>query len=226
MRCPPRFTPALLLLSAASAFAGNDPGAVARALVQREHPWQGLPTDIRSEPLAAGSPFRTCATPLVAFLPPGVRVGTQTPVGVRCTAGSGWTLTIPVSARPQAEVLVAGRSLAPGQPLQVGDVTLARRDIGALGYGYLTELPREGRWKLRQGVTAGQPLTPQDLAPDALLKRGQTVTLRYRSEAIAILQRGEALTDAALGERVSVRNRESGRLVDGVVRGDATVDVN
>jgi len=104
-------------------------------------------------------------------------------------------------------------------------VETKRRDIAGLGYGYLTSLPTEGNWRVRQIVQAGQALTPNDLQPDTLIRRGQTVSLRVKLGDIEISQRGEALSDAPLRGRLQVRNRESGRVVDGLVVSESLVDV-
>lgn len=212
-------------LNPVSQAATPAPTVVAERFVAAHHPWQALETVVSADPLQAGSQFQQCAGPLEAFLPPGGRFGQRTTIGVRCVAAPGWVLYLPVTVNAFARVLVARQALAPNQPVQAAQVMQARQDIAALPFGYLTQLPTSGNWKVRQLLQAGQVLTPMDLVPDALIRRGQTVTLRIRVGAIEISQRGEALSDAPLDGRINVRNRESGRTVDGIVTADGVVDV-
>lgn len=221
---------ALAHMAQAAALPATDSGArdsaeVARRYVAARHPWQNLESVITVDSLADGSPFLRCSQAAEAFLPAGQSVGRRTSVGVRCAGQPAWTLYVPVSVQAYAEVLVLRRTLPPRAALSRDDVEPARRDIAALGYGYLDALPAAGNWRLRQAVTAGSALTPLDLEPDALVHRGQSVMLVNENGGIRISQRGEALADAALGARVAVRNRDSGRQLDGVVKSADVVEV-
>lgn len=203
----------------------RDSAEVARRYVAAHQPWQNLATVISVDSLADSSPFLRCSQAAEAFLPPGQSIGRRTSVGVRCAGQPSWTLYVPVSVQAYADVLVLRRTLPPRAPVTSADVEPARRDIAALGYGYLDTLPAAGNWRLRQAVTAGNALTPLDLEPDALVRRGQSLMLVNENGGIRISQRGEALADAALGARVAVRNRDSGRQLDGVVKSADVVEV-
>lgn len=218
-------TTLLLLLPATLAAAPRDARATAEAFVASRHPWQPLDTVVTADPLPEGGRFASCGKALEAFLPAGARVAQRTTIGVKCGDIDGWTLYLPVNVQAFAQVLVAKQALAPNQPVLPSQLEPSRRDIGGLSYGYLTRFPGEGNWKARQLIQAGQPLSPGDLVADALIRRGQTVTLRVKVGSIEISQRGEALSDAPLNGRVNVKNRESGRVVDGMVIGDGVVDV-
>lgn len=227
---------ALLTLPAAAVAAtpagpGNDAGTrdsaeAARRFVAAHHPWQNLETTITVDALADSSPFLRCSQPAEAFLPTGQSISRRTSVGVRCAGQPSWTLYIPVSIQAFAPVLVLRHSLPPRAAISEADVEIAQRDIAGLGYGYLEALPVAGNWRMRQMVAVGNVLTPLDIEPDALVHRGQSVTLLSENGSIRISQRGEVLADAALGARVAVRNRDSGRQLDGVVKSAELVEVH
>ena len=58
-----------------------------------------------------------------------------------------------------------------------------------------------------------------------LVTRGQQVTLEVGADTMNIRMAGEALDEAALGQRVRVRNLSSERVVEGVVRSAQVVEV-
>jgi flagella basal body P-ring formation protein FlgA len=69
-------------------------------------------------------------------------------------------------------------------------------------------------------------LTPAMLAAVPLVSRGQQVTLEAQTDGVHIRMGGEALAEAALGQRVRVKNLSSERVVEGVVRSDEVVEVS
>lgn len=81
------------------------------------------------------------------------------------------------------------------------------------------------------GMVAVKTLMPGKLIfPDFIRKAsavvpGQEVEVRFQRGALLISMRGEPLQEAGIGEPVSVRNRESGTIVSGIVQPDGTVMV-
>lgn len=69
-------------------------------------------------------------------------------------------------------------------------------------------------------LPAGTPLRQTDVRPAVLVRQGQLVTMTVgQGTAFTITVRLEALQDGRMGERVTLRNTESGRTVSGVVNG-------
>jgi flagella basal body P-ring formation protein FlgA len=63
------------------------------------------------------------------------------------------------------------------------------------------------------------------LAPELLVKRGSQVILRAGAGMFEVNVVGKALSDAAEGERVRVKNVKSQRIVEGYVMADGSVQV-
>jgi hypothetical protein len=57
------------------------------------------------------------------------------------------------------------------------------------------------------------------------IRRGQTVTLTVGDGQFAIRTRGTALMDGAVNQRIRVKNTQSGRIVEGIVRSREQVEV-
>lgn len=73
-------------------------------------------------------------------------------------------------------------------------------------------------------LPAGVPLRQTDIRPAVLVRQGQSVTMTVgQGTGFTVTVRLEALQDGRLGERVTLRNAESGRTVSGVVTGMNTV---
>lgn len=75
----------------------------------------------------------------------------------------------------------------------------------------------------RRTLPAGGPIPLDAVRPAYLVTRGQAVTLVYRLGVLTITASGLALQSAGDGERLAVRNSDSGRTVQGVVQADQTV---
>lgn len=186
---------------------------------------QGYRYEVTALPLDRRLRLAACDTALEAFMPPGGRIGGSSTVGVRCAGPSPWSLFVQVNARIYSEVAVAMRPLARGETLTAADVRLEERDITRLPSGFLTSLDEVVGMKARRPLATGHVIGRNAVEAPRLVRRGQIVTLVAGSGAVEIRATGKALSDAAAGERVRVRNERSDRVVEGVVANDGTVRV-
>lgn len=166
-----------------------------------------------------------CAEPLEAFLPRGGSLVGHVTVGVRCAAPKTWTLYVQATVRPMASVVVSGRALSRGVQLGAADVELQERDLSRLTGGYITELDRVIGMKLRRSVRAGLPLNESLLQAPLAIRRGERVSIVARSGELEVRMDGEATSDGAKGDVITVRNRSSKREVEGVVVAPGIVEI-
>lgn len=143
--------------------------------------------------------------------------GGRTTVGVRCPATPGWSLYVPVRTQIIADVVVLSAPVGRGTALSADTLRLDARDIASLSTGYLTTLADAEGKLLRRPVTIGTVLTPALLERPRLVHRGDRVRIRAADETLAVTSEGEALADAAEGDRLKVRNVHSGLVIEGVV---------
>ncbi len=171
--------------------------------------------------------LRLAACPVVpeTFSAPGSGLSAVASVGVRCPAAPGWSLYVPVEVEVLVDVVVLAAPAATGQTLTATDLRLEPANVARLGGGYLTRIDdAEGR-VLKRPVRPGTVLTAALLARPTLVRRGQRVELLAGGTALAVRTEGEALSDAAEGERVRVRNVRSRTVVEGIVMADGTVRI-
>lgn len=159
-----------------------------------------------------------CSLPLSAVP---ARPGT---VEIACSAPA-WRLYVPVRVRRSVPVLVARRVIAPNTAIGPDDVGVELRQVAGLTAPGLGD-PASAVGRLaRRMLTPGTVVTARDLAEPPVLRRGDAVTLIARGERIEVRVEGRALGTAAIGERVSVQNLGSRRIVQARALGPGQAEV-
>lgn len=200
----------------------EDPARLARLAEQwlsSRHPWQdpAHQVSLRAEAPDPRLQLARCREEPVLSLPPGQRIGARTLLQLQCAQqAGGWKLLLPVAIEARTEVLVASQALPAGTLLGERQVSRQWRDIAGLPQGYLAP-ERMGTVRARMTIPAGAIITAPATAALPRVLKGQYVSLEARLGGIAIAMAGEVLADAAIGERVRVRNRQSGKIIEGVV---------
>lgn len=166
-----------------------------------------------------------CDRDLQGFLRSGTEIQARTIVGVRCDGSKPWKLYVPVNVIVTTNVLVARHTLTRGQLLSADDLTVELRDVSRIRTGYLTQAEQVVGQRLKTQLIAGKMLTPSMIEIDAVIRRGQSVTLVVGTGKFSISMNGTALMDGALNQRIRVQNINSGRIVEGVVRSQEHVEI-
>ncbi len=166
-----------------------------------------------------------CGIPLQASQHPGTRLLGATSVNVRCEGATPWSIFVPVMIREKRTVVVATRSLAPGQQLQAEDVTTQAVWVSDATTPYLESTALAIGKQTQRLIPAGSPLPLQALRSPRAIRRGATVTLALERGPLAIRVGGVALQDGVLGERIQARNNSSRRVVEGILAENGVVQV-
>lgn len=117
-------------------------------------------------------------------------------------------------------VVVARTDLASGRVLEAGMLEARRVSNAPTGQQFFTQVPTPGAWELARNLNAGDAIGPADVRPALLVRRGEPVQLTVGSASgleLTVLM--EAQQDGRLGERISLRNPESGRQLPGIITG-------
>lgn len=166
-----------------------------------------------------------CARPLTARHTHQARASGPMSIEVRCEGDKPWALYVPVTVARYAEVVVASRALARGAPIAAADLSLERRRIDARHADYLVDPALAAGQLASRPIGHGQVLTRSLLERPRLVRRGDHVVLRSGARGIQVQVKGEALEDGALGERISVLNLRSERVIEGTVEATGSVVV-
>lgn len=167
-----------------------------------------------------------CSTAPTAFLSPGTKLQGKVSVGLRCMGEKPWTVYIPTQIKNFAQVVTAAHSLPRGTQISESDVISVRQDISQLRGDYFTQNNNVVGKILKRSMSAGQAFTARNVKPPLLVHRGDEVTILAIVGGLKVRVKGKALQDAALGQRVSVRNIQSKRIVQGTAVMPGTVSVH
>ena len=147
-------------------------------------------------------------------------------VGVRCNGASRWTVYVPVAVSSDVEVLVLKGAVQRGAHLTSDDVQLARRHMPGFASDAVTSLAALTGKHVRSSLAGGTALSFDMLASDAMIKRGQQVTLIASVGGIEVRAAGQALSELDANGRVRVQNLSSLRVVEGVAESGDRVRVS
>ncbi len=184
------------------------------------------PPRIRLGKLDSRLRLKACSEALsVGFTRPNFDHG-NTALTVRCPAKPFWKLHLPVQIDIFDDVAVAAKPLPKGQIIDDSAFRFEKRNIALLNHGYFARQDALFKLQAKRNLRRGDVLTPANLAPKLLVRSGQQVTLVLNFQGLEVKSSGKALHSARLGEVVRVRNSQSQKIVEGVVSGEALVEVS
>lgn len=197
--------------------------ATASAFIAKRNPWKAMNHRIEVDRLDPRTRLPKCESALTAYLPPGATVRRRTTVGVRCEGPKPWKIFVPVSIAAYTKVMVANRPIGPGTTISRDTVSWVERDVATLSYGYLPSLEGQGGLRARRSIAQGAVITANMVEANAIVHKGQRISLRSDSGPISVTMSGIALEDGAVNGRIAVRNLSSGRRLEGIVESSEVV---
>ena len=214
------------LLSAGSTLALSDTQIIALAEQQARRLAAQHGGDIRIKAGPVDSSRRPACQQAEAYNLPNSRSLGRTHVGVRCVAGSDWSILVPVQIAILSTYVETLRSLQAGSTVQADDVHLNTGDLGSLPSGTLLRLEDALGKTLRSSLGAGQALRHHQLLATPVIRQGQSVQVVFQGNGFAIRGEGKALNDAAPGDTARARmgtGRTGGRTVAGIAQEDGSI---
>jgi flagella basal body P-ring formation protein FlgA len=171
-----------------------------------------------ASPLAMDLPFASPDTIRVRCAQPAWQLYVRVSVPGRvASAGPGKAEPAPVQKR---QVLVAAVPLQRGMSLTAAHVRLAEVDTSGMPANVLEQVSQVLHAEVVRDVRPDTPLRSQDIRPTVLVKRGQMVLMSIgQAQGFQISARVEAMQDGRYGEQIKLKNRDSGRMLTGQVKG-------
>ena len=140
------------------------------------------------------------------------------------TAAAGNPISA-ISASPLAPpkmrpVVVVTADVMRGTALQESHLSVVEWPESQVNGRVYAEIKDAVNQELMRDLRPGMPVRPYDVRPVLMVKRGETVTLSIsQGPGVVISAQVEAMQDGKLGEQIRLKNRDSGRIVSGVVKG-------
>ncbi len=160
---------------------------------------------------------RTSSRPLRG--PSVVRVGFD--VGGRTER----TMSVTADVRIWRPVVVAGYMLQRGEEIELASCELAERDVTQVRGGYFTDMAAIQGLQARRTVGIGDIITEKHVEKIPVVRRGDAIRLIARAGRMSMSAVGEALQDGGIGDRIRVKNSDSGKVVYGQVLEDGAIQV-
>lgn len=166
-----------------------------------------------------------CKTPLDVSEPiQSKRHGARTLL-VKCMDSKPWQIYLSAKVDIAKPILVAMNTIAKGEVISVEMLALEKTNVAKLAGGYFTDPNLIIGKTVTMTLMPGSPITAKVIASPTLIKRGQMVEIVAVGNGIEVHHKGQALSDGALGDMVSVKNLTSKRSLEGQVAASGIVKI-
>lgn len=160
-----------------------------------------------------------------AFLSAGTRLQGKLTIGLRCSGPRPWTVYIPAHIKVFADVVTAAHPLRRGAEISQDDVITIRQELGQLHNDYFVNADDVVGKIIKQNINAGQAISAKRIKAPIVVRRGDAVSIIVTAGRLKVKMKGKALKDAAVGDRLTVRNGRSKRIVQGIAVASGVVSV-
>jgi flagellar basal body P-ring formation protein FlgA len=135
------------------------------------------------------------------------------------------TMTATVEMALHAEVAVAATDIAANQPVREKDVKIERTRLERSPASYFRDLAAFKAVQTVRPIMAGKPFMTDSIVAATVIKLGDPVRIEASTGRIKIVINGEARANGRIGERISVKNKDSGVIMQAIVVDQGLVKV-
>ena len=121
--------------------------------------------------------------------------------------------------------VVPKRIIYPGEEIQPGQLEVVEVTNPNIVKGFAEDISSVSGLVTKRTLLPGRVILTSALREPFAVSRGSTVQLVFDNGSLVIRASGTPLEDAAVGELIKVRNKDSGVIVAGTVMDDGTVHV-
>lgn len=121
--------------------------------------------------------------------------------------------------------VVPKRIIYPGEEIDAGQLEEVEVTNPNIVKGYAESIGAVSGLVSKRTLLPGRVILTSALREPFAVSRGTTIHLVFDNGSLVLRASGTPLQDAAVGEMVRVRNKDSGVIVSGTVMGDGTVHV-
>ena len=169
--------------------------------------------------------LRQCELPLEGFSSASAMRGGRVTVGVRCSGTSPWTLYVPVTISADVSVVQLRGPLPRGTILGENNLELVQQSMTTLPQNYLVTMEQAVGRELTRAVRGNAIATLNMLRIRELVSKGQEVVILAKGGKVEVRMAGIALEKGQQGQRINVKNSNSGRTVEAEIVNENTVRV-
>jgi flagella basal body P-ring formation protein FlgA len=134
-------------------------------------------------------------------------------------------LSITAQVEAFAPVVVAARDLPANVRLRQPDLAIEIRRLERPIQLYVLDATRMRGTSVKRTVARGAPLTMDLLLAEYVIQPGDNVRIVTKGDRLQIMAVGEARAAGRIGDRIQVKNKQSGLLLQAVVVDEGLVNV-
>lgn len=173
--------------------------------------------------VASGSSYELRSRLLNAMITPGPKaVAVDVVVDKKIVA----TTSVAFTVRAIAEVLTATRAIRQGEPIGPDNVRWESRDTTRIKAPITRDSGNVFGWIAKAPIAAGAVLTSTDIAPQFVVRKGETVSVTVTCGRVKLDTVGEVRQDGRIGDLIRVRPAISNQDVQARVIAPGTVLIN
>lgn len=131
----------------------------------------------------------------------------------------------------QGRYYVIGQIYVPAKNIQKGEIitpdmlkTISVR-MNRVKPSYITDKDKLLNKEAKKVLSEGKIVTGRDIGSKMLIKKGETVTVVYKTDKMQITAKVEALGEGAKGDKIEVMNVKSKKVLSGIIVDRDTVEV-
>lgn len=167
-----------------------------------------------------------CAESLEVFTTNNLIKAGRITIGVRCNSGKKWSIFTSAIIKTYQMVVVLSRPIQRGEIITQQHLAIEKRDVSNLREDFATQIEQVENKQVMRQLDAGTILSLRNVADPKLIKRGDRVIISTTRPNFSIKMSGLAMMDGTKGQLISIKNQNSGRIINATVIEPGLVSVN
>jgi len=169
--------------------------------------------------------LKKCTVPLeIKTLRNELKLGRNT-INVSCLSATPWRIFLTTNIKVYKNIYVAKKQLPKGTVVSKADLMLKKTNITTLHKRYLSDPSGIINQSVKRAIQKGGLFTAHNLTHQLLIKRGDQINIIASNNGFVINMKGIAMASGSEGQRISVKNSRTKRVIQGTVMGKSTVKV-
>jgi flagella basal body P-ring formation protein FlgA len=168
-------------------------------------------------PLDSQLKLPECTEQLEAFTTTDLIKAGRASIGVRCNAEKKWSIFTSVVIKVYESVIVLSRPVQRGETITRQHLATEKRDVSKLRGDFVTQAEQIENKQAVRYAPAGAILGLRSFIEPRLIKRGDKIIISAIQPAFTIRMNGVALMDGTKGQRIRIKNDNSGRIISATV---------
>ena len=146
-------------------------------------------------------------------------------VGIDLGGQTQRKMSVTADVRIWRTVVVASHMIKRGEEMALVGCELAERDVTQVRGAYFSEIESLQGMQARRTLSIGDIITDGHVEKIPIVRRGDAIRLVARAGRMSMSAAGEAMQDGGIGDRIRVKNSDSGKVVYGHVLEDGAIQV-